>query len=117
MLYFALLYQSRFKKQQLLCAKELQTLLTALLQSDKNGDHNLSPQELEVLLLRCQSFSVTDEIKLRDALMQASAGANVSTTSLYNAAVASSFADDDEVKDFTLGYGNWLFDEEAVDAA
>jgi hypothetical protein len=83
--------------------------LTAVLQSDVNGDHVMSPQELERLLLRLQSFSVVDEVKLRDAL-KALSNQNTSTTSLYNQLASSQQADDAE-GDFSLGYGDWLFEE------
>jgi hypothetical protein len=83
--------------------------LTAVLQSDVNGDHVMSAQELERLLLRLQSFSVVDEVKLRDAL-KALSNQNTSTTSLYNQLASSQQADDAE-GDFSLGYGDWLFEE------
>jgi hypothetical protein len=92
------------------CARELQSLLTAVLQSDMNADHVLSPKELEMLLLRCQSFSIADEVKLREALMAASA-ANASTTTLYNVAATQSF----DQGDFAFGFGEWLFEEEELD--
>lgn len=88
---------------------ELQTLLTAVLQSDANADHVLSPQELEMLILRLSSFSVADEAKLREAFQRASA-TSASTTTLYAAAASQSFAEDGS-GDITFGYGEWLFEE------
>jgi hypothetical protein len=82
------------------------------LQSDTNADHVISPKELEMLLLRCQSLSIADEAKLREVLMTASAG-NASTTTLYNLAATQSF---DQDADFTFGYAEWLFEEEELDA-
>lgn len=88
-------------------AQELQSLLTAVLQSDANADHVMSPQELERLFLRLKSFSVVDEVKLRDALKNMS-DRNASTTALYSH-LASSQTEDEG--DFSLGYGDWLFEE------
>jgi hypothetical protein len=82
--------------------------LTAVLQSDVNGDHKLSAQELERLSLRLQSFSVVDAVKIRNAL-QSFGQTNASTTTLYNH-LASQSVDDGE-GDFSLGYGDWLFEE------
>ena len=92
----------------MLNATELQTLLTEVLQSDSNADHVLSPQELELLMLRMSSFSVVDEAKLREAFKRA-ASTSASTTTLFHAAAASqSFAEDGDI---TFGYGEWLFEE------
>jgi hypothetical protein len=88
-------------------AQELQSLLTAVLQSDANADHVLSPQELERLLLRLKSFSVVDEVKLRDAFKRMT-DQNSSTTALYNQLAASQTENEG---DFSLGYGDWLFEE------
>lgn len=101
------LYLTFLCLQKLLNAQELQSLLTAVLQSDANADHVMSPQELEKLLLRLKSFSVVDEVKLRDAFKHM-AEQNASTTALYNH-LASSQTEDEG--DFSLGYGDWLFEE------
>jgi len=84
------------------------------MQSDSNGDHTLGEQELEMLLLRLTTFSAADESKLRLAL-QNRKNETVSTTTLYNHIVTSgSFApaEGDEF-DYTFGYSQWLFDEDA----
>jgi hypothetical protein len=67
----------------------------------------MSPQEMERLLLRLKSFSVVDEVKLRDAFKKMS-DQNASTTALYNELAASQTEDEG---DFSLGYGDWLFEE------
>ena len=96
--------------QKLLNAQELQSLLTAILQSDSDSDHIMSPQEIEVLLLRLQSFSVVDTVKIREALLTLE-GKSTSTTTMYNHLAMSQDEDDNEEGDFSLGYGDWLFEE------
>jgi type II secretory pathway component GspD/PulD (secretin) len=93
----------------LLNAQELQSLLQAILQSDTNSDHIVSSQEIERLLIRLQSFSMVDTMKMK-MVLQNFVGQNTSTTTLYNHLALSQDEDDDEV-DFSLGYGDWLFEE------
>ena len=101
--------------QRLLNARELQDILTAILRSDSNGDFTLGGQELEVLLVRLTSFSAADETKLRTVL-QSHKNESVSSTTLYHDLVVSgSFANGEEPDevDYTFGYRQWLFDEDA----
>ena len=104
----------RNKPQRLQNARELQDILTAVLQSDTNGDYTLGTEEMEILLLRLSSFSAADETKLRRVL-QNRRNESVSTTTLYNDLVTSgSFVPNDEGEfDYTFGTSQWLFDEDA----
>ena len=88
--------------------------MTAVLQSDTNGDYTLGTEEMEILLLRLSSFSAADETKLRRVL-QNRRNESVSTTTLYNDLVTSgSFVPNDEGEfDYTFGTSQWLFDEDA----
>lgn len=72
----------------------------------------MSPQEMDRLLLRLQSFSVVDTVKIRQALLTLE-GKSTSTTTIYNHLAMSQDDDDDENEegDFSLGYGDWLFEE------
>lgn len=102
-----------FPLQRLQNAKELQNILTVIMQSDSDGDHTLGDQELEMLLLRLSSFSAADETKLRLAL-QNYKNETVSTTTLYSHLVTSgSFAQEADEFNYTFGYSQWLFDENA----
>jgi hypothetical protein len=91
-------------------AQELQSLLTAILQSDTNRDHTMTPEEIERLLVRLQSFSVVDTVKIREALCRLD-GQSTSTTTIYNHLAMSQDDGDNEEGDFSLGYGDWLFEE------
>ena len=97
-------------KKKLLNAQELQSLLTAILQSDSNSDYIMSPEEIERLLLRLRSFSVVDTVKIRDALLTLE-GKSTSTTTIYNHLAMPQDENDNEEGDFSLGYGDWLFEE------
>lgn len=101
--------------QRLLNARELQDILTAILRSDSNGDFTLGGQELEVLLVRLTSFSAADETKLRTVLQNYKTEAVSSTTLYHDLVVSGSFANGEEPDefDYTFGYRQWLFDEDA----
>ena len=83
------------------------------MQSDSDGDHQLSEGELELLLMRLTTFSAADESRLRLALQQQTA---VSTTTLYNSMVTSgSFGDAAVADGGYYDYTQWLFEEEEGD--
>lgn len=69
--------------QKLNEAKELQSFLSAILASDRDGDSHLSASELESLMIRLKAFSnrPIDEERLREAFRMSSA---YSTTSLFS---------------------------------
>jgi hypothetical protein len=98
-------------------AQELQNLLTAIMQSDRDGDSQLTVPEMELLMLRLPNFSAVEESKLREALMRAMTS-TTSTTELYRI-TSSSFADETGERnnpalfDYTFGASAWLFDETA----
>jgi hypothetical protein len=96
-------------------AQELQNLLTAIMQSDRDGDSILTASEIEILMLRLPNMSAVEETKLREALMRATTS-TTSTTELYRI-TSSSFAQEGETDpalfDYTFGASAWLFDETA----
>jgi hypothetical protein len=98
--------------QQLHNVRELQSLLTAILSSDLDGDHVLSERELDYLTVCLESFSALDASKIRMALSNYNnTMMSNSTTGLYQIAASTNFGDD-HVRRFGTGrILQWLLEE------
>lgn len=88
-------------KKQLQKAKELQQLLTIILQSDRDGDNIIQDSELQVMLLRLKTFTPCDTTKLREAFVNAGVTEKMSSTTLYRNVASDTYMDDAD--DFNLG--------------